>query len=171
MVDCDVRMTLHENCVCSCIKADVKSAEAFVRLLPGVAVGSIDTEDLIDHMNASTSSSTMECMRRCMLLCLSLSNKYSGRVFNVDSGAVHDCGRKMCTCSRLVAMRVLMAGLRGSMSSAVEWRAVDVMLKSILASRGTLKWWSGSKRMTAAFWPGSGAEENDGGRMAWAMIR
>ena len=77
----------------------------------------------------------------------------------------------MCTCSRLVAMRVLMAGLSGSMSLAAECKAVVTMLKITLASRGTEKWWSGSKRMTAAFWPESGVVENDGGRMAWAMIR
>ena len=92
-------------------------------------------------------------------------------LFNVDSVADHDCGRKMCTCRRLVAMRVLMAGLSGSISFAAEWRVVDIMVKITFASRGTLKWWSGSKRMTAAFWPDSGVEENVVGRMAWAMIR
>lgn len=42
----------------------------------------------------------------------------------------------------------------------------------MLESRGMLKWWSGSNRMTAAEWPlRLGMAVVDDGRMAWAMTR
>lgn len=50
-------------------------------------------------------------------------------------------------------------------------KRVSRMLSITLARRGTLKWWRGSKRMMAAFWPDSWTEAVEEGRMACAMMR
>jgi hypothetical protein len=82
---------------------------------------------------------------------------------------VQDCGRKMWTCIRLDLIRLLIAG--SEMDLSFKRIEVRMVLSMTAARRGMLKWWSGSKRMTEAFWPESGDEENVGGRMAWAVIR
>jgi hypothetical protein len=41
----------------------------------------------------------------------------------------------------------------------------------MVARRGMLKWWSGSKRMIDADWPERETDENDVGRIACAISR
>lgn len=79
----------------------------------------------------------------------------------------------MCTWSRQRAVRLrseaLMLGLRVDMGEP----SLKVRSESMVDTRrATLKWWRGSRRMTAASWPlRSVVELNEEGRMAWAMLR
>jgi hypothetical protein len=174
VVEWDVKMIAAEKRVCKWLREDVKSVDAVVRAVfefEYVVGFVIDLEERMDHVNTSTSSRMMEWMRRCMLLCRVPLNKYSGKAFSVASIEGHDCGRKMCTWSRLVAIRSLTSGFKRSMSFLASVSAVMMMLNITIARRETLKWCSGSKRMTAAFWPDSGIEVKDAGKMAWAMTR
>jgi hypothetical protein len=98
-----------------------------------------------------------------------LSNRYSGNDLSVASNEFHDCGRKMCTCNKLVAIKLFTSGLL--MSFPASLKAVTMMLSITWARRGTLKWCNGSKRMMAPFWPDSGIEENVVGSIACAIMR
>jgi hypothetical protein len=118
-----------------------------------VAVASVgeDVVFRIEGTKASMSSSTIECTRRCILLCLVPSNKYSGKARSVARSEAQDCGRKICTCIKLRPTRVLICDFSTSVIEVpVDRIAVRMMLSMTAARRGTLKWWSGSKRMTAA---------------------
>jgi hypothetical protein len=80
----------------------------------------------MDQTKASMSSKMKECTHRCMLLCRVLSNKYSGSDLRVANSEDHDCGRKICTCNKLVAIRLFTSGL--FMSFPVPLKAVMTML-------------------------------------------
>jgi hypothetical protein len=73
VVDCDVRITLHENCFVRRCSAVVSCADALDTAFVAAALETVALR--IDHVNASMSSKMMEWMRRCMLLWRVWSNK------------------------------------------------------------------------------------------------
>lgn len=127
----------------------------------------------IEAMNVSMSSRMMEWMRLCVLLCWLASKRYSGSERRVARREGQDCGRKMCRCVRLLdttVWRVVLA--RASRGWWADWCFVRRRLKVTSARRWMLKWWRGSKSITALDWPPSGVEEGrEAGRRAWAMMR
>lgn len=92
--------------------------------------------------------------------------RYEGSWCRVESRAGQDCGRKMWTWVRHWVARLRREAF--VLVVSVVWSgSADVRSWSrIVARRGTLKWWSGSKRMTAAEWPPRLVDLNVGGRMA-----
>lgn len=128
---------------------------------------------LISDANVSISSRIIECTRRCILLCLSSSNRYSGNVRSVSSKDVHDCGRKICTCSIHRATRLFISAFKRASIVFPAARIRELRRWSITsARRGTLIWLRESKMMTMASWPPSAMEEeeNTEGKIAWEMM-
>lgn len=79
----------------------------------------------------------------------------------------------MCTWSMLAAVVLSREALVAASSVVVGEGSLEMSkLRITLARRGTLKWWSGSRRMTALEWPLMlGIKGCVGGRMAWVMMR
>lgn len=84
-----------------------------------------------------------------------------------------DEGWKMCTWSRLAAVVLSSEALVPASGVVVGEGSLETSrLRITLARRGTLKWWSGSRRMMALEWPlRLGINGCVSGRMAWAMRR
>ena len=61
------------------------------------------------HVKASMSSRMIEWMRRFILLCFSLSNRWEGRVCSDAIKHSKDCGRKIWTCWSAVLIALIIS--------------------------------------------------------------
>jgi hypothetical protein len=100
--ECEVRIVAHDRRAESFDNWVVRWAEAVDNEFWFDVGCELVMEERIPHTKASISSSIMEWIRRCILLCLVPSNRYSGSERRVDRYADQDRGRKICTCTRLL---------------------------------------------------------------------